>query len=93
MRTSIAVTFAALALVAGCATKPADPEPATIDVAAMPDDQRKALGDWIDYICSLPPEKRVGAMKDAPKEYVLLGSGQENAAVHGPTLGFTCATH
>ncbi len=90
-------------LLAGCsatgpvatASNPAasadDPAAQAVDIRSMPTEQRKSVLDWVDYICSLPPEQRVEAMKAAPPGYVLVtGDAQQQAATAGPTMGFTC---
>ena len=89
-----------LMLAAGCVaappTNPALPAEAPGEapdtVTAMPSSQLKSVLDWIDYVCSLPPEKRIEAMKSAPTGYMLLPGVDEPppAPPVGPTTAFAC---
>ena len=98
-----AIVALVLTLVSGCSTmrpatptsdgiRDADDAPTqAVDVNAMPADQRKSVLDWVDYVCSLAPEKRADAMKAAPPGYVLItAEGNPTAATDGPTMAFTC---
>ena len=74
----------------GAPTAREAPEEA-LDVTAMPAEQRKSVLDWVDYVCSLPSEKRADAMKASPPGYVMIaGDGRPTGATDGPTMACTC---
>jgi len=89
-----------LMLAAGCVASPPTnpalpaeaPGEAPDTVTAMPPSQLKSVLDWIDYVCSLPPDKRIEAMKSAPTGYMLLPGDDEPPPTPpvGPTTAFAC---